>query len=75
MPMFQQRHLHDHDAPPPPELAMGFRMHWLDIVAPVAIGGIWIAVYLWQLGRRPLVPLHDPRLAELAESSGAQSHH
>jgi hypothetical protein len=37
-------------------------VHWLDIVAPLGIGGLWMAVYVWQLQRRPLLPLHDPRL-------------
>jgi len=39
-------------------------IHWLDVVAPIGIGGIWIAFFLWQLQRRPLLPLHDPRLQE-----------
>jgi hypothetical protein len=38
--------------------------HWLDFVAPVAIGGIFIFLFIIQLRRRPLVPLHDHRLAE-----------
>jgi hypothetical protein len=40
----------------------GFKFHWLDIVAVIALGGIWLAFYLWQLRRWPLLPLHDPRL-------------
>ena len=35
----------------------GFAIHWLDIVAPVALGGIWLAAFLWQLKTRPLLPL------------------
>jgi hypothetical protein len=42
----------------------GIAIHWLDLVAPIGIGGIWIAFFLWQLQRRPLVPLHDPRMQE-----------
>lgn len=38
-----------------------FRFHWLDLVAPVAIGGIWVAAFIWQVKGQPLVPLHDPR--------------
>lgn len=37
------------------------RIHWLDIIAPIAIGGLWIAVFIWQLKGNPLLPLHDPR--------------
>jgi hypothetical protein len=39
-----------------------FRVHWLDIVAPVGLMGVWIAAFVWQLKRFPLVPLKDPRL-------------
>jgi hypothetical protein len=39
-------------------------VHWLDIVAPVAVGGIWLAAFLWQLQRRSLLPWHEPRLQE-----------
>lgn len=40
----------------------GFYLHWLDIVAPVGVGGIWIAAFVWQLQKRPLLPLDDPLL-------------
>lgn len=40
------------------------QVHWLDIVAPVALGGVWIALFLWQLGTRPLLPLGEPTLQE-----------
>jgi hypothetical protein len=33
--------------------------HWLDFVTPLALGGLWLAFFLWQLGRRPLLPAHD----------------
>ncbi len=33
---------------------------WMDVAAPVGIGGIWFAAFLWQLTARPLVPLRDP---------------
>ena len=42
----------------------GFALYWTDIAAFLGIGGIWLYVYLGQLRRRPLLPLHDPRLAE-----------
>jgi hypothetical protein len=43
------------------------QFHWLDIVAPIGIGGIWIALFLGQLKSQPLLPLHDPRFNEKAE--------
>ena len=40
----------------------GISIHWLDVVALVGVGGIWIATFAWQLKRRPLLPVHDPGL-------------
>jgi hypothetical protein len=31
----------------------------MDLLLPVGIGGLWLAYFLWQLERRPLLPLHD----------------
>ena len=41
-----------------------FRVHWLDAAAPVAIGGVWLAAFLWQLTKRPLLPVNDPEFSE-----------
>jgi hypothetical protein len=40
------------------------RFHWLDAVAPLALGGLWLWFYLRQLKSRPLLPLLDPRMKE-----------
>ncbi|MGH2544587.1 MAG: hypothetical protein ACRDIB_17480 [Ardenticatenaceae bacterium] len=37
----------------------GLRIHWLDIVALVGLGGVWVALFIWQLKQRPLVPAPD----------------
>lgn len=42
-------------------------VHWLDAAAPIALGGIWVALFLWQLQTRPLLPLGEPYLAEALE--------
>lgn len=42
-----------------------FTIHWMDIAAPIGIGGVWIAAFIWQLKSRALLPLHDPRLKEV----------
>jgi len=42
----------------------GLRIHWMDGVAPIGIGGIWIATFIWQLKKRPILPLHGLRLDE-----------
>jgi hypothetical protein len=44
-----------------------FQVHWLQIVAPIGIGGLWLAVFLGYLKARALWPLHDPRFEELPE--------
>jgi hypothetical protein len=33
---------------------------WMNIVAPIAIGGLWLAFFFWQLKKRPILPLHEP---------------
>ena len=41
----------------------GFAIYWTDFAAFFGIGGVWIYVFLGQLRRRPLLPLHDPRVS------------
>jgi hypothetical protein len=31
----------------------------LCILVPIGLGGVWLAYFLWQLQRRPLLPTHD----------------
>jgi len=38
------------------------QIHWIDFVTPVAVGGLWLAVFFRQLKLQPLLPLQDPRL-------------
>jgi hypothetical protein len=49
----------------PDLVQFGFRLHWLDLAAPLAIGGIWVWSFLRQLEKRPLLPATDPRLPEV----------
>ncbi|HJT75608.1 MAG TPA: hypothetical protein VJ739_00235 [Gemmataceae bacterium] len=37
----------------------------LDLSAWVGLGGLWVAFFLWQLKRRPLLPPNDPYLPEV----------
>ena len=30
-----------------------FTIHWLDLITPVAIGGLWLAAFLWHFERTP----------------------
>jgi hypothetical protein len=38
------------------------KISWLDFVTPFAVGGLWLALFFWQLKSQPLVPMKDPRL-------------
>lgn len=42
-----------------------FHLHYQYLLPLIGIGGIWIAIYIRELGRLPLLPVHDPRLALL----------
>jgi hypothetical protein len=47
-----------------------FGVSWMDFLAPIGIGGIWLGIFLWQLERRPLMPVGDPLLEEALELGG-----
>lgn len=40
----------------------GFRLTWMNFCVPLSIGCLWIAVFVWQLKKRPLLPLQAPNL-------------
>lgn len=50
-----------------PAYENGVAFHWLDLAAPVGIGGIWIWAWFAQSRRRPLLPVGDPHLEEAFE--------
>lgn len=50
-----------------------FALHWMDLAAPLALGGIWLWAFAGQLMRRPLVPLADARLPEALEEEHGHS--
>ena len=31
---------------------------------PIALFGIWLAAFVWQLRGRPILPVHDPQFDE-----------
>jgi hypothetical protein len=45
---------HGHEVP--------FHLSWMDFVAPIAVGGIWLWWFFGELMKRPLVPINDPYL-------------
>jgi hypothetical protein len=44
-----------------------FHVSWMDAAAPLAIGGLWVATFAWQLQKRALVPINDPQLEQALE--------
>jgi hypothetical protein len=50
--------------------SMGFSISWLDVLAPVAVGGLWFGAFLWDLQERSLLPFGDPRLTAIVEEHG-----
>ena len=51
-----------------------FKFSWMDIVAPVAFGGLWLAFFSWQLSLRPLLPFNDPEFEEAIEHGRRKGH-
>jgi hypothetical protein len=43
----------------------GLRVHWMDLLAPIGVGGVWFWLFVGRLERRPLLPLGDPSLPEV----------
>jgi hypothetical protein len=45
----------------------GLRVHWMDVVAPIGLGGIWLALFVRNMAARSLIPLEDRRLRGATE--------
>ena len=48
----------------------GLEVYWTDLSALVGIGGIWLAYFIWNLKKRPLLVLNDPRDTYSAKRHG-----
>jgi hypothetical protein len=44
-------------------------IHWLDLALPVAIGGLWVAGFLFQLSRRPALTAGEQAALRLVEDT------
>ncbi|HJU54850.1 MAG TPA: hypothetical protein VJ715_09770 [Pyrinomonadaceae bacterium] len=51
-----------------------FRFSWMDVAAPFAFGGLWLAFFLWNLRQRPLLPFNDPNFDEAVEHGRKGGH-
>jgi hypothetical protein len=48
----------------------GHRWIWMDVIALIGFGGLWLTLFTWQLSKRTLIPINDPQF----ESTLAQMH-
>src|SRR5215216_1260804 len=46
----------------------------MDIAALIGFGGLWLAFFTWQLGKRPLIPINDPQFESTREQMHAGGH-
>ena len=51
-----------------------FHVSWMDLVAPIAMGGLWLAVFGWQLGQRALIPINDEQFEVVLEQAHSHGH-
>lgn len=47
---------------------------WMIIVSPIAIGGLWLWFFVWQLSKRSLIPINDPQFESVLEQQHASGH-
>ena len=47
---------------------------WLDVISLVGFGGLWLAYFTWQLGKRSLIPINDPQFESTLEQMHAGGH-
>lgn len=52
-----------------------FHISWMDVVAPIGIGGLWLATFAWALSKRPLIPINDPQFETVLEQKHAHAGH
>ena len=56
-------------------LAPAFREHykwiWLDVIALIGFGGLWLALFTSQLSKRSLIPINDPQYESVLEQMHA----
>jgi len=50
-----------------PEFTSRAAPTWLDLVLPIALGGLWLGFFAFNLKQQPLLPIGDPKLAEAIE--------
>jgi hypothetical protein len=52
-----------------------FHISWMDFVAPIAMGGLWLGVFARALTTRALIPINDPLYETVLEQKHAHAEH
>ena len=52
----------------------GFHINWMDLVAPIAMGGLWLGIFARALTKRALIPINDPIYETVLEQKHAHGH-
>ncbi|HYU97522.1 MAG TPA: hypothetical protein VE977_01715, partial [Pyrinomonadaceae bacterium] len=52
-----------------------FHFNWMDLVAPIAMGGLWLGVFARALSQRALIPINDPLYETVLEQKHAHAGH
>jgi len=45
-----------------------FSPHWLDLATLLAVGGLWVAIFVQELKKRSLLPIQDPYFEEALDA-------
>ena len=51
-----------------------FYISWTYIVAPIGVGGLWLAYFFYNLRQRPLLPLYEPQIPSLLHQGSGHGH-
>jgi len=52
-----------------------FHFSWMDLVAPIAMGGLWLGIFARALTQRALIPINDPLYETVLEQKHAHVGH
>jgi len=47
---------------------------WMFVVSPLAVGGLWLAYFFWELSKRSLIRINDPQFESVLEQQHSSGH-
>ncbi len=53
----------------------GLHISWMDVVAPIGMGGLWLAAFARSLMSRPLIPINDPQYESVLQQGQVHAGH